>query len=275
MFSKLLKHDSRAIFKYWWIGALVSMCISVLGGMCIQVVDVDYTKYNMITTLAGIGIFFSVVGIMLLPLFTEIILLVRYYKNFFTDEGYLTFTLPVKKTSLLDSKLLSALIFNAVSTLIMGVDVFIMLAVGIPQQFFDVGVWREFFSVIGDVFRVLGGYSIGYIILGILILLAVSVAQTLFIFACLTLASSIVKKHKILLTIGIYYGASIALSIVLNILSFGGIPTVFTLISQLNQNNSVAAIMFILMGVLGIFVLGAGALYLFVLYLLDRRLNLE
>ncbi len=275
MFSKLLKHDSRAILKYWWIGAVVSLCVAVLGGVCIQIVDIDYTSYRLIPVLAGIGIFFSAVGIVLLPLFTEILILVRYYKNFFTDEGYLTFTLPVKKSHLLDSKLVTALIFNTAGSLLVILNVFIMLAVGIPEKFFDAGVWQEIFEGIGDIFRILGGYSIPYILLGILILLALSVGQSLFVFACITCASSIVKKHKILMTIGIYYGANMALSFVYQILMFGGMPTVFTLIMGLNQNNGLTAIMFILIGVLGICTVVAGGLYLLVLYLLDRRLNLE
>ncbi len=275
MFSKLLKHDSRAILKYWWIGAVVSLGISVLGGMCLQINSVEYTKYNMITALAGVGTFFAVVGIVLLPLFTEILLLVRYYKNFFTDEGYLTFTLPVKKTSLLDSKLISAFIFGTASTLLVAVDVFIMFSIGAPEFVFDADLWQGFFYAIGELFGFLGRYSAGYIILGILIIVVGTILQTLFIFACITFASSLVKKHKVLMTIGIYYGVSIALSILMNILALGGLPTVFTLIFRLDESNSLAAIMFILLGVLGILTLAAGGLYLFVLYLLDRRLNLE
>ena len=32
---------------------------------------------------------------------TELLVFVRFYKNFFTDEGYLTFTLPVSRKDLL------------------------------------------------------------------------------------------------------------------------------------------------------------------------------
>lgn len=275
MFTKLLKHDSRAIFKYWWIGAVVSLGISVLGGVCIQIIDIDYTSHRLIPVLAGIGLFFSIVGMVLLPLFTEILILVRYYKNFFTDEGYLTFTLPVKRTQLLDSKLLTALIFNIGSILLFTLDIMLMLSIGIPEHFFSAEGWKEFFEIIGDLFRMLGGYSVPYILLGILIILALALIQSLFVFACITFASSVVKKHKILMSIGVYYGANMSLSFVYQILMFGGMPTVFTLIGALNRNNSLLAVMMILIGVLGICAVVAGGLYLLVLYLLDRRLNLE
>ncbi len=275
MFSKLLKHDSRAILKYWWIGAVVSLCISALGGVCMQINSVEYTKYSAIIALAGVGTFFAIVGIVLLPMFTEVLLLVRYYKHFFTDEGYLTFTLPVKRTQLLDSKLLTAFIFNTASILLVAINVFIMFSIGIPEVVFDARTWQDLVEGISDFFNMFGGYSVPYILLGILIIIALLLQQSLFVFACITLASSIVKKHKILATIGIYYGASIVFAILLNILTIGGFPTVLMLISQLGESSYIVAEMFILVGVLGILTLALGGIYLFVLYLLDRRLNLE
>lgn len=41
---------------------------------------------------------------------TLIFILMRYYKNFFTDEGYLTFTLPVTPHELLWTKLISGMV---------------------------------------------------------------------------------------------------------------------------------------------------------------------
>lgn len=275
MFSKLLKHDTRAILKYWWIGAVVSLGISALGGICMQINNVEYTKYSTIIAFAGVGTFFSIVGIVLLPLFTEVLLLVRYYKHFFTDEGYLTFTLPVKRTQLLDSKVFTAFIFNTASILLVAIDALIMFSIGAPDIVFDAGTWQDVFKEIGDLFSAFGGYSVPYILLSVLIIISFLLLQSLFVFACITLASSIVKKHKILAAIGIYYGASIAFAVLLNIMTLGGLPTVLNHISQLEGGSFIAATLFVLVGVLGILILALGGLYFFVLYLLDRRLNLE
>ena len=43
---------------------------------------------------------------------TLIFVFIRYYKNFFTDEGYLTFTLPVKRSTLLNAKTVNAMIWG-------------------------------------------------------------------------------------------------------------------------------------------------------------------
>ncbi len=275
MFSKLLKYDNRAILKYWWIGAFVSLGVSLLGGFCIQIINVDYTSHTLITVLAGIGMFFSILGISLLPLFTEILIIVRYFKNFFTDEGYLTFTLPVKKTQLLDSKLLSALVFNIAVFFVVALDAFVMLAIGIPEEFFSPVTWRGIFEIINAAVEFWGGYTIPYIFLAVLILVALTVGQLLFLFACITFASSVVKKHKILMSIGVYYGVNLALSFVYQILAYGGVSSVFFLVTGLTQENYLGAVLFILLCALGICIAVAGALYLLVLWLLDRRLNLE
>lgn len=275
MFSKLLKYDSKAVFKYWWIGALSSVVIAILGGVCIQIVDVDYTQYELIPILAGIGIFFSVLGVALLPFFTMILVIVRYYKHFFTDEGYLTFTLPVKKTALLDSKVVTTFIFSFTSAVLTLLNVLVMLAVGLPEGFFDPFLWKNIFRGIGEIYSEFGIYGVPYTILAVLILAVSTVLQTLFIFVCITLAASIAKKHKVLAAIGIYYGASLVTSFVIQILAFGGVSTVFTLISELAVNPSKLAVLFILLGVFGILTVLVSALYLFMLYLLDKRLNLE
>lgn len=95
MFAKLLKYDLRAVFKYWWMAAVASAIIAALGGICISIVNVDYTKYGALQTIATLGIVLAVIGIVIFFTLSEILVLVRFYKNFYSDEGYLTFTLPV------------------------------------------------------------------------------------------------------------------------------------------------------------------------------------
>lgn len=275
MFTKLLKHDTKAVFKYWWIGAVASVAIAVFGGICIQIVDVDYTQYELFLVLASIGIAFSAIGLVLLPMFTMILVIVRYYKHFFTDEGYLTFTLPVKKTSLLDSKVATTFIFSFAANLLTVLNVLLMLAVGIPEHFFDPSVWKEIFDVIGEFYTEFGAYGVLYTVLAVLILAVSTVLETLFVFVCITLAASIAKKHKVLTAIGIYYGFSMVTSFLMQILSFGGVSTVITLVTGLEAAEAKAAVLFLMIGVLGMLVLAVSGMYLLMLYLLDKRLNLE
>ncbi len=275
MFAKLLKYDTRAVFKYWWIGAVASLFIAVMGGVCIQIVDIDYTEYEVIKVLASIGLIFAIIGITLLPFFTLILVIVRYYKHFFTDEGYLTFTLPVKKTSLLDSKVATTFLFSFAALLVTILNAFVMLSVGIPEDFLNPNMWEKFFDIIGEIYKVFGAYGIPYTLLAILIISLSTVVQALFIFVCVTLAAVIAKKHKVLMAIGLYYGINMILSFGLQIMAYGGIYTVFSLVSQLPAEEAKLAVLLLMVGTLGLIVLAISAMYLFMLYLLDKRLNLE
>lgn len=275
MFGKLLKHDLRALFKHWWIGAVISFAISVLGGVCLQIVDVDYTEHESLTQLGALGLFFSVVAIMMLPVFTEVLAIIRYYKNFFSDEGYLTFTLPVKKTSLLDSKLAATFIFTVGAALMTVINFSTLLAVGVPEHFFDSMILEYLWKVIKAVYGKLGFYGVPYTILGLLTVIALVLISILFVFVCITVASAIAKKHKVIAAIGIYYGANICLSLAAQIMSFGGVPTVLTRISELEAAQVKLAGLFVMTGVLGIMMLVFSGLYLLLVYLLDKRLNLE
>ncbi len=275
MFAKLLKYDCRAVFKYWWIGAISSLILSLLGGLCIQIIDVDYTSYQSIQTLAVLGLVLCCVGLVIFLFLSEILVIIRFYKHFFTDEGYLTFTLPVKKTTLLNSKIVMSLIFTVVSVVIFAFDVLIMLSVGIPEDFYRKEVWSDIFLMLQDIFKTLGGYSAAYIILGIAIIISLLIAQMLFIFLCITLAASITSKHKVLAAIGIYYGATALTSTVVQLMSIGGIYTVFELIDAMGENATFMSIAFVMFGLLGIVVAAAAAIYALETYLLDRRLNLE
>ncbi|MBQ4105235.1 MAG: hypothetical protein IJC86_02470 [Clostridia bacterium] len=275
MFSKLLKYDTKSVFKYWWIGAVASLLIAVFGGVCIQIVDIDYTSYEIIPILGGIGLVFSLIGMYLLPILTEILVLVRFYKHFFTDEGYLTFTLPVKRTSLLDSKIATYLIFGVSTIFVMIADVLTMLAIGIPEEFFSGRFWTYIGELFSEIYEALGIYGAPYTVLAVLIMLATVISSTLLVYVCITLASAITKRHKILLSIGIYYGVSMVVSGLVQIFMYGGVSTVITMVTGLDEALAKAAIMFMMIGVLGLLTVFIAALYFVELYLLDKRLNLE
>ncbi len=275
MFSKLLKYDNRAVFKYWWMAAVGSLIVAALGGICLNVAVNINPMHEFIETLAILGTTFSVFGMMLLPLISMILILIRYYKNFFTDEGYLTFTLPVKKSTLLNSKLTMAMIFTFASTLVTILSIFILLAIGIPDKFFSAGVWSAIGQFFGGYFETFGGYGVVFIILALLIIVALTAAQMLFIFFCITIAATITKKHKILAAIGIYYGANMVLTIAIEILLFGGMFSVFGMISALEYGAVLLCVTFIMVGILGAIIATGAGLYLIQLNMLDKKLNLE
>ena len=151
MLKKLLKYDLRAVFRLWWVMAISSLGLAVIGGICLHTligVGVD-ERSTIITIVAALGMLATVIGLSAFLVVTVILIYVRFYKNFFTDEGYLTFTLPVKRSQLLNSKLITTFIATAATELMLILDVILILAIGLPN-FFSSEVWEllgYFFSV--------------------------------------------------------------------------------------------------------------------------------
>ncbi len=128
MFKKCLKYDLRAPRKIWLIAAAVMVLLSILGGVggflysngilnltstttvqdtmtpmqVLSIISMMIGMFSLIAVVYAIAIFTSGTGIMLY---------IRYYMHFFTDQGYLTFTLPVKRSTHFWSKAVSGMIY--------------------------------------------------------------------------------------------------------------------------------------------------------------------
>ncbi|MBQ8550053.1 MAG: hypothetical protein IJ426_01795 [Clostridia bacterium] len=275
MFRKLLKYDIQAVFKYWWIAAVITPFVSLTAGAAIQVINVDYTSYGAIQTLATFLLFMCIFALLMFLTVSQILVFIRFYKNFFSDEGYLTFTLPVKKTDLINSKLLTSFIFNIASFAVLAVNVVIMLVVGVPEEFFNTRNWKILFDIIAEILREINFYGFSYVVLGILIFCAFYIMQDLFLAVCITVGACITRKHKVLAAIGIYYGANTVLSFVIEIFSLTGIFSFVGMLSNVSEGVIELSIMLAMIIILSLLVLCVAGLYMLECYMLDRRLNLE
>lgn len=276
MFSKLLKYDTRWVFKYWWIAAATSFVLSLLGGVCIGILNVDYTRYRAILAAATVGLALVCIALVVFYVLSQILIFFRFYKHFFTDEGYLTFTLPVKKSSLLNAKILTALIFQICTLAVVAIDVLSMLAVGLPEETFTYNM-RKIFEIINELYEITGGYFFVYAAECVLIFLVALLISAVSVFICITVASVITQKHRVLASIGIYYLAAALLSGITQWVMFGGnFYKVFEYLYQLDEKAPfLAAVAVLLLGGTAILVSAAALLYLLQSRLLDRRLNLE
>ncbi len=286
MFSKLLKYDLRAVFKYWWIAAVTSLALAVFGGGCLRTVVAAGEELSTFHTFSILGMVLSFVGLCLFVTLSEILILVRFYKNFFTDEGYLTFTLPVKKTSLLNSKLAAAFIMSSASLFLFFVDIFILIVIGAGEEIFTPEVIKGLKEIALLFFTERVLFNIAISVEFIVLFAILTVVQILGIFICITVAAVIAKKHKVLAAIGIYYVASGAVGFISQLLfipnylfisSSGDVPLtrVIGLIAELPENMMQFTFVICLLGIVAIALLAFGLMWLLEYYLLDRRLNLE
>lgn len=268
MLKKLLKYDLKSMLNFWWITALSSIVATAIGSGCSLILNSDkYDLPNYVNFFLGLTCFLAVVVIIAFPLISNILIYLRFYQNFFTDEGYLTFTLPAKRSQLLNSKLISAFIASSVTYILLFFEFIIFYLVSYLN--FPIK------EAIKELLSVIGSYSIILLIEIIALTAVLTLITILFTFGCITFASVITKKAKLITAIGIYYGTSIVLSGFLEFLYvFGGIALIekiFTLKDQM----IVPVIVIVLLCIVLFLSIICLLLYVLEHYLLDRKLNLN
>ena len=125
--------------------------------------------------------------------------IVRFYKNLFTGEGYLTFTLPTKATTLLNVKVVTTAVFALAAFLVSLLSACIITAGDVFAE-----LWKAFFYlwklIPAEDIRHLIGYAAEFCVL----LLVAIFASILLYDACLCIGQQ-AKKNRILLAIGAYF----------------------------------------------------------------------
>ncbi len=232
MFSKLLKYDLRAIAKTWCILAVSMLVFSVIGGFCLN--DFIYSAENSSASGAGdvngllmILEFFSIMllyfGIIAFYIVTFILLFIRFYRNFFTDEGYLTFTLPVSRTKLYLSKLVNSFIWNTATTaVIFGCVVIVLSIARLPDGSMSLlkALFTEILPQLKPAWNMISPWGGIWVAEFIVMIIINSLFSTMLIQLCITVGATIAKKAKVIVALALYYAASIVMGIASSVFSF-------------------------------------------------------
>ena len=280
MLKKLLKYDFKSVFKYWWIAGLTSLALSVLGGFCIKIlVDANSDSVTIqppavLTVSATLMVILSSMALVAFALISMILVYVRFFQNFFTDQAYLTFTLPVKRTTHLNSKLILGTVTEIATLLVAMLNVATMLVIGFAEQIFKEEFWKEFLEAFEAFIKEVDGYFVIMVIEALLFVLLSCVFATLFTYACITFASMITKKAKVITAIGIYYGANGILSFVVQMLYLFGLTSVNKFLTDLPKAMVSPVICLMGLVVLLFIAVFCTLLYTFEHWMLDRKLNL-
>ena len=210
MLGKLLKYDLKSLSKLIFPMSLIALLATALGcgliafmnsfssGVRTSVIDI------IVDMSCGMMIFFCVLALIAFGITVQIILIRRYYSSFFTDEGYLTFTLPVSTHSLLISKTVSAVLFSFYACIIEFVCVigYILTAVTCFDGIDALGQIPE------ELFRMISSeYGIDYISMFITYCTLFFVGQAvsvMIVYLSFTIGSVIATKHRVFAGIGIY-----------------------------------------------------------------------
>ena len=211
MLGKLLKYDSKSLSKLIFPISLAAILATALGCGLIAFMNVtvaNSANTNVIDVVlnmtCGMMIFFCVLALIAFGIAVQIVLIQRYYTSFFTDEGYLTFTLPVSAHSLLISKTISAVLFSLYACVIEFVCIvaYILTVIYCNEGLAALGqIPKQIFEMISS------QYGIDYIAMFVtycVLFFAVQAVSIMIIYLSFTIGSVIATKHRVLAGVGIY-----------------------------------------------------------------------
>ncbi len=283
MLKKLLKYEFKAVSKSLVPMLLAIFGLSVLSSFIIvlnNAISRSSAASSVFATIfqiiASIILVFSVIALFASILIVIFLLLQRYYKNFFTDEGYLTFTLPVEVKQLLATKLISGFVWTIVGTIVIFVSImfFLLFATAEDGHLISFDVLTSFIDGISSFYRYVGTlnsvlFTVEFILLGVIGV----ISQLLLYYLAITIGSIIAKKHKILASIGMYFAINSVTGIVAGIIMF----LIMLISPQTAQNlDSLYGVShtFLIMYIL-IYALMGTVSYLICKSMLKNKLNLE
>ena len=284
MLKKLFKYDFNAIKSIWWIVAATLPVISVVGALGLRAfigaTSVDSEAAAVIFGILGMLVFFfSIIALFSSPLVTLVLVQYRFYKNLYSDEGYLTFTLPVKRSEILLSKTLNALVWDIFHVLVIVGCVVIYLVIAPPSDLGPINL-----SVYAPVFETLSMagptllWIIPYVIAALFFFIASDFYSIAIIELCITMGAVVANKYKLLAGIGIYYAANTVISVISQVITSLAplfiIPGYEYYMSDMGVNATLLSTLMLIFVVSCAFIVLGLIAYCITLDRIERKLNL-
>ena len=265
MFGKLFGYEFRysaRVVPFIYIGLVASAAVCRL-----MLELIGLSRYFIIPFV--LTLLFYILVFCAALLVPYVMSVVRFYKNMVGDEGYLTFTLPVKTSVQIAAKMICAVVWMLMSIIVaVGSTAIIWLSEDslsnlnslisqIVKAYQSEGVYAQFVTMI-----------IEYAVV-IILNLAAGIGM---IYAAMALGQ-LVRGHKVLGAIGFYFALSIASSTVSGIvgavtmLAFGtGNSALMSFFSSMNINLGVMILVYILFG---------AAYFILTERIMTKKLNLD
>lgn len=286
MLGKLTKHEFLSIGRIALPSYIIVLVLALIGRLLTWLTSRQYiidsvpeTFVKIIKTLSSlISVLYVIVFFSILVL-TVFMMIYRFYKNYFTDEGYLMLTLPVKTPSLIFSKLFNTWVW-----------VFFSVIIAVLSLIITLGHYTELVDTIKNLWQALQntlaeqGQYIEDELLGVPLWLFV-VELVIFGFAYLTrfilawyssvsFGMLISKKHKVIGTLTAYL-ILFVITVIFNSIYLSVITSVVPNYYEILAESSARAIQIVVIGATAIHLLFSAGLFVFTNYNLKHKLNLD
>lgn len=260
MLGKVLKYDLKALCRY-----LIPLYAVLFGlGIMIRLLGF-FDNVSIIAIICGLMIV-ALVVLSCLSFVLNGIFSVKYYlENLFKDEGYLTHTLPVKKGTLLFSKVLASLVTFSMTTLV--------LIISLIVAFYQKGLFVDVVKVLN---LSIYGMSVYEFLLFMIVYGVIGyVATILMVYAAIAIGYS---RSSNKLVSSVVWGLIFYFVMEFLYLGLLGIIMIInpTFISNLDNSVFMMKDLIIFFSIFMVFTALIGGVYYYISYrFMDKKLNLE
>lgn len=232
MLKKLLKHEFKATARLLVPLYLILLVFTIMDKIVLNL-NIFTGVLSIIPGLITFGYVMSIIAIVMV---TFILMIMRFYKNLMTDEGYLTFTLPVKSYQLINSKLILSVLWNTASFVAVLASIYIVVAT--PERTRDMiefikQAWAELEIAFG-------GQRVLLVVEFIFMMIFSLINGILMIYVSIAVGQ-LFNGHKLIGAFAAYIGISTVLQIAVSLLIFA-ISMIYKDILQ--DFNSIQTIVF-------------------------------
>ncbi len=266
MLKKLLKYEIKATARIF-LPMYALLIVFALINKFFMAVNSDYLRIPMIISMTVFVVI--IVGICVMTL---VVTIQRFNKNLLSDEGYLSFTLPVKVHSHIDCKMIVTLMWTVLSVIVSLISIFVM---AINER--TIADFKRFMDEFIPAFNSLGSTGYVFLLEALLLVIIGTLGATASIYAAITIGN-MCSKHKLLAGVGAYLGFGVIEQIVTSIIitSFGGsVAHYFESLNFVAPPEQIHAAQLVMLGlIIYTFIFGA-AYYFLTNWMLKKKLNLE
>lgn len=271
MVKKLLKHEFSFYLKITLLVDIILFSIALFTRI-VQFFESESVIYSIInfSSIAALVVAMAVALVL-----TTVMIVVRFYSNMYSREGYLSFTLPVTNAQHIFSKLICAVAFEFLTYLAVFIAGIIATAGDVCAEIF-----KAVFYLSGKYFEFTGIHGGLYIFEFLLLLLVSAASGCLLLYTCMTIGQ-LAKKGRIIMSIVVYYiytviiqVISTSMSILFSVATYKEWP-ILNRIGEFVLNHPFASVHIFLITLIVFTLILAVVFYAITHKIMSKKLNLE
>lgn len=209
MLGKMFKHEFKATARHFLLMYAVFAFVTVCNKIVLEIT----ANNDFWAMFQGLFMGAYILTCAIIFVMTTVLIVMRFYKNMTSDEGYLSFTLPVTVHDHLISKSVVAFVWYVASFIVFAFSILILTWGHVEFEEFA----YEFGELFGTIFLSDTG---SFILLCVLYALNIIISSfyTIFLIYMAIAMGQLVNKHRVLTSIGAYFGINFVIQNITSIL---------------------------------------------------------